>query len=239
MKPPKTAGNTLFGRINGLNEVSKFRQGKIEYFKELDQEIWVGHISLGQFLRFDDSYTRKHYRKVCFVRNPYDRVYSAFVEQKQLYIPKYHPNDPLNRILNNSTFNGFVETQLNADCIRNDVRYCHYRPLDEYTHHQGSNWMSFIGYTERFEQDFDRLCDMFNIHDNRTEDNQNVRTPPLLPSDPHRMKWKHYKYLDRYESKTIARVNSLYANDFERFGYQMLSPSGFPEHLEDETSFSH
>ncbi len=229
MKPPKTGGNTLFRRLQHLDEVSKFRVG-MKYLQEIDETIWVGHITLQQFSKFRESEKTTDYRRVCFVRNPLDRVFSAYQTQKETHMSRFDKGDPIRRIINEVDFNRFIRDNVDEDCIRRDVRFCHYRPLHEYTHYQGRNWMDFIGYNEKFEEDFDKLCRLFGLGDVKKV-SKNVKTKPKPPCDPYYMQWENYKYLDKYERETVKLINELYAKDFEYFDYRILDPEDFPEVL--------
>jgi len=92
--------------------------------------------------------------------------------------------------------------------------------------------LDLVGYTERFDEDFKKISAILNIEQVQIE-NKKVLTEPKAPCDPQNMTRSDYKYLDRYDRKSIETVNELYADDFHHFGYQMLSPSDFPEKMND------
>ena len=90
--------------------------------------------------------------------------------------------------------------------------------------------MDFIGYIERFEEDFSSLCQRYEI-DTESKDSGHVLGGLKASCDPRRMERKDYKSLDYYNSESIRFVNKRFKLDFKYFGYEMLNPKDFPEHV--------
>ena len=86
--------------------------------------------------------------------------------------------------------------------------------------------MDFVGYVERFETDFQKVCQILKLNDVERV-NANVRNNPKQECDPHDMKRSDYKYLNKYTKTAIEIVNDCYAIDFESFGYQKIESRRF------------
>jgi hypothetical protein len=78
--PWKTAGSTLYLRLAYYNQSPYSR---FYYFNEHLKRVVHQHITLADFLAMPEG--RIDFKRVSFTRNPYDRVYSGFLQiQKDL-----------------------------------------------------------------------------------------------------------------------------------------------------------
>lgn len=132
--------------------------------------------------------------KFSFVRNPYDRLYSAFTflknggmnNQDLLFSKKY-----LNSY---SDFNDFVMNGLNKKEI---INWIHFKPQHYFLCDENENMvMDFVGKMENINEDFKTVCKQLNIE---------VELKKLN-------KGSNKKYIYSEETKSI--IKSTYKKDF-------------------------
>ncbi len=245
MLPQKCGSATLQLRLGYLHSSDAI--GSSPYFNPEAGRYLSKHVTLSTARGLEDYKKRIDYSKVCFVRNPYDRVYSWFAWERDLceknaMLSGKQPyaiardldadEASLERTKRrrarlkqkmdaaNYDFNQFVKQSPKR-----------YKPMYRFTH---SNWrrnqMDFIGYLERFEDDFQALCRMYAIGVDSNESGH-VLGALKASCDPHKMAREDYKSLDYYNRETIQFVNKRFKLDFKYFGYQMLAPQDFPEYV--------
>jgi chondroitin 4-sulfotransferase 11 len=130
--------------------------------------------------------------KFTFVRNPFERIVSAwcYLAAKQ-------------------TFGEFIKKFLARIDINNKETYIsnswefHVSSLTNSKFHVQD--MNFIGKTETLQHDFDTICDK-------------VEVKRLIL--PHKNKSKHRHYSEYYDEETKKIVAEKYAKDIEYFGYE-------------------
>lgn len=142
---------------------------------------------------YDVAYSE--YFNWVFVRNPYDRIVSAY-ENK---VVANHERG-LEKFRNKGhTFESFVH-ELNGEDLKNaDIHVRHQHRLFPIKH------INFIGKFETLQQDFNTICNHINIS-----------TVQL----PHINKSKHKHYTEYYNDETRKIVTELYAKDIELFKYK-------------------
>ncbi|MEI6853039.1 MAG: sulfotransferase family 2 domain-containing protein [Bacteroidota bacterium] len=226
--PWKTAGSTMFKRLEAFNQSNYSR---FYYFNEHLNRIVHQHVTLSDFMGLPES--KLPYKKISFVRNPYDRVYSGFLqiqkdlhEQPQMYFPqtwiKHHVLKQLE-----TNHRRLVQAQYDFDnwvaLLEPEDVYqiggnssLPLYPSHYWTHYMGEPYVDFIGKVENFEKDFQHVLDLLQIHDSYTLDNDNVN---FLPggSDV-----AEYKYAGQMSESSIERINELFGKDFELFGYRKI-----------------
>jgi len=129
-----------------------------------------------------------------FVRNPYDRIVSAYFYRQrgnarvpmQNYIPHFHK--------------WLMEDTIRADMVVDEV----FRPMVHYLDAP----IDFIGRFENLQEDFDRVCKLIGLEPKRLIRDNVCDHPP----------WR--ELLDEAE---LARVYELYREDFESFGYERVT----------------
>ena len=228
----KTGGSTI---EKSLKSYFDHEEVLYEHAKKLNQQEYFNHIKpvlkirqclkQHQFMEIDPLYETlfREYFVFTFVRNPYDLIYSRFLQnlypkRRRKNLNRYFWKTKIKRILLGKRFDEF---NYNFLVVRPTLQL-HYI-IPEYT--------DFIGRTENLNDDFRKICGFLKLGEINLK-NKNIRTNPRPPCDPRDMKWDDYKYLDKYERSTIQLVNKRYAKDFEYFGYQKLDPKCFPEKLE-------
>ena len=108
-----------------------------------------------------------------------------------------------------------IEESQIADVERNTSFPLH--PSNYWTHHRGRQAVDFVGRVERFEADYRRMCDALGV-ESMSDSNANVdASEDELAGDA-----RGYRYVDRMSSRARRRVNELFSDDFDLFGYERL-----------------
>jgi len=181
------------------------------------------HFTIDRFLKSRYSSLMDTYFKFTFVRNPYDKIYSGFVQDKfaATHYPRWKEEKKDIFCEVGDDFNQYMQKHVATNDIMNDWSWVCFTPMHAFSHHNDCYQLDWFGRAENLEQDLRTLSSKLDL-DVRDIESKNVRTPIA----------KGLKYLDRYERKTILLVNQLYKYDFEFFGYEMLNPDDFPEKVE-------
>lgn len=228
LAPWKTASSTMRARLG------HFCDSPYPIFPDLNPHlarIATQHMTRREFDALPES--RLGYFTAAFVRNPYDRVYSGFRQlQRDMKILPYIPyteswvRDQVLKAL------AEIELQLTSSSFDFDnwimslaphhIREIDYNicfplhPAHYWTHHNGVKAVDFIGKVEDFEKDFVSLCTKFGL-ENWPHVNANVDYDIKAASHP-----DGYKYVHLMSAPSIARIGSLFHEDFELFGYPRL-----------------
>jgi hypothetical protein len=228
LAPWKSATSTLRVRLGAFSE------GAYDVFYELNpvlRRVVHQHMTYADFAALPEA--GLGYTTAAFVRNPYDRVYSGFLQlQKDLRTqPQMEFPDPavrrlvLEQLVENRAqlerasfrFEPWLELIEDHQVLavgRNTSFPLH--PAHYWTHHGGRQAVDFIGRVESFESDFSRLCSALGLQVESRE-NANVEAPEdLFTGDDH-----GYRYLERFDARARERVNDLFREDFALFGYPM------------------
>jgi len=200
------------------------------YFNPTLNRVVHQHITCADFLALPES--KLNYFKASFVRNPYDRVYSGFIQlqrdieeqrgasispewiRKLVMIQLEENLAQLTRA--NFDFDAWwasVPEHLVFEAGRNTNFPLH--PANYWTHVNKVAYVDFVGKAEQFEQDFTALCQRLDIHD---ADEGNVNITPTTgggtPGSP--------RYTSRMSRASISKINTLFQDDFDLFGYEIL-----------------
>ncbi|MFC5570454.1 sulfotransferase family 2 domain-containing protein [Lysobacter yangpyeongensis] len=207
---PKTASATLRQSLAPFADigwpVSKYQQ----------------HVTIAAFLRSEHAPLFPDYFKFAFVRNPYDRIYSGYLQDR--YAAETYPRwirakKPLFDEIGDDFSTYFNEYALKAD-LENDWQWICFCPMSAFTVDAGGKLaMDFVGRAENLAQDIATLASRLRLPLEKAPD-ENVRQG-LCSAEP--------KYLPHFDRRTIFAVNATYRRDFELFGYPMLDPDSFPE----------
>lgn len=178
------------------------------------------HQTIAQFLAgphaslFDAGYFR-----FTFVRNPYDRLYSGYAQDRVVAgrNPKWQKvKEHIFREIGDD-FNRYVSEHVRYARRLDDWEWICFWPMHAFAFVDGECMLDWIGRAESVESDLTILSSRLGVEIVKAED-RNVHTPPS--ADP--------KYIDRYDRATIEIVNDLYREDFQRFGYERLDPALLP-----------
>ena len=147
--------------------------------------------------RFKDFY------KFAFVRNPWDRLYSAYSYLKSGGWDKHDQAWADENIGGINSFNEFVLDWLNESKIHSHL---HFKPQFEFLYdHKGNLLIDDLGYFETLEEDFRRLKK--RVPGSKALQHKNPTTRKIN------------SYADTYTEEAKRKVEQLYKKDIETFGY--------------------
>jgi Sulfotransferase family len=230
LAPWKAASSTTRARLD------TYCESPYSVFYELNpvlKRVVHQHMTYADFAALPES--RLGLRTAAFVRNPYDRVYSGFrqlqrdIEQQPT---RDFPSPAVRRLVMTQLAENFaqlcqagfqfdawlelVEDQQIFEVGRNSSFPLH--PAHYWTHHNGVQAVEFIGRVENFEADFARLCDQLGIvADSQANANMDSPEAELAGNED------GYRYLDRMSDRARRRINELFREDFELFGYRLVA----------------
>lgn len=164
----------------------------------------VGHKKIINY-KYYNPIAFKTYYKFTFVRNPLDRMVSAF-----FFLKKGGRNSADKRwaeenLANINTFNDLAYKMMNNKEFQNKIlSWQHFRPQYTYIIDEDNQIpMDFIGKFENINNDFELLIKNLNIEARLPHKNKNDRY--------------HFSYY--YNDETIEFVSNLYEKDIQFFGY--------------------
>ena len=228
--PWKTASSTLHARFRALNE-SPYR--RLYYFSPHLNRVTHQHIGCAEFATYPEA--AFGYTVAAFVRNPYDRVYSGFIQmqrdletQVQAPFPAAGIRDLVLRQLEDNRTQlaktdydfdrwvaGLTEDQILC-AGRNTSLPLH--PAHYWTHLRGEQYVSFIGKVENFEHDLSSFCHRVGIAVPPPV-NHNVSGDTVVPTGG-------YRYTHIMNKASIEKINDFFQNDFVLFRYRSISFQG-------------
>jgi len=213
---PKCASATV---RHSLRNFTDFGSPVTKYVK------YKQHVTIAKFLSSEHgALFNAGYLRFSFVRNPYDRLYSAYVQDRNDVVRPvrtrswqrwWSKRKIFNRI--GDDFNRYVTEYLRHAKTRDDWVWINFCPIHAFTHLHGECVMDFLGRAEDVEGSLAELSTRLGIEIEKTE-NRNVRVQPI---------GGQLKYLHHYNRQSLEVVNELYREDFEYFGYQMF------DHVQD------
>ncbi|MGN6553885.1 MAG: sulfotransferase family 2 domain-containing protein [Verrucomicrobiota bacterium] len=142
-----------------------------------------------------------------FVRNPWDRLVSAFFFMKN---PSLGSSQKWER-RNLAAFHDFDSFVRGWVTPANVCSYSHFRPQFHYITLQNRLAVNFIGFCENLPEDFSIVCRKLNVPATLREDNCN----PIRTRD----------YKEYYTDETRRIVAEVYAEDIALFGYSFDNAS--------------
>jgi chondroitin 4-sulfotransferase 11 len=151
----------------------------------------------------------KDYFKFCFVRNPFDRLFSWY----NMILQKGFHNEWSNYILKNSTsFSEFLNLQdvileKNPLELQSSIDYPKsiiFNQLDYIKDSLGNIRCDFIGRFENIENDFNHISNRLQIETHLS----------------HLNKFSHKSYKDYYSEIDVKKVEELYKHDIDYFQYK-------------------
>lgn len=186
------------------------KNGGISVEKALFKEK-VGHTRLQLFQQYDPDRFQEYY-KFAFVRNPWDRLVSAY------FFLKAGGRNPVDAQFSKdflSDFNSFEDFVLSLENKRNRktvLNWLHFRPqLDFIVDKKGVISLDYIGRFEVLEKDFDVLSRRIGIAASLSHENRSPR------------KKKYYEY---YSKSMVEIVSKIYKKDISALGYSFASNDG-------------
>lgn len=211
----------MYLRLNKFDD-ARYPQG--EYFNDILGKISHRHIALKDFSKLPES--RQNHARFSFVRNPYDRFYSGFL-QRQVRLssgappPDMHPNEVKRELCSiKRGFPGFAAYCL--DCFHRTGKPPGGHPLRHYVYHNNKPAVDYVGFVETFEASFEQICHRIGI-EGANVGNANVRYETENLEAAKSFSQARFRYLDKYDHSAIEAVNSFYEGDFDGLGYRLLN----------------
>jgi hypothetical protein len=165
--------------------------------------LGAGHYRLMTFQNVFGQTDYEEYFKFAFVRNPWDRLLSAYFFLRQGGFNSADQRWAEQHLGGYRDFGAFVRDWVTPDNIRSWV---HFRPQTDYLlGPDGVPDTDFIGRFENLESDFEQVCDRLGIHRRLTS--FNVGSRGKRP------------YTDFYDAETRELVADVYRQDVIRLGY--------------------
>jgi len=164
-----------------------------------------GHPTYERFLRMYGKKSFNEYFKFTFVRNPWDRLLSAYNFLKKggmNHMDQQFCDDVLSSY---DTFEQFVMEWVDRENVEGWV---HFIPQYHYVYDKNKNLViDFVGCFEQFEADFESIREKLGTgiplkHLNKTKDK------------------KENNYRDAYTQEMTEKVAEVYKEDIELFGYE-------------------
>jgi len=154
-----------------------------------------------------DSISNKDLFSFSFVRNPFDRLVSAY---KCPWVSGVEVDENRKKYkIEFKNFNLFVNKFLLNENDYSFFRWSHVMPYTDVRmklfNRGGNSQISFIGKLETYQKDFNIICDKIGIPRQQL---------------PHTNKTKHKHYTEYYDDETRSIVAEKYAKDIEYFGYE-------------------
>jgi len=228
--PWKTASSTIHRRLQEYNESPYSR---FYYFNAYLQRVVHQHVTCAEFASLPES--RCGYFPASFVRNPYDRVYSGFLQLKKdiqqqplaVFSERWIKDLVMNQLADNfpQLCSAGYDFDQWLDLLQEHQIYevgrntsfplhpCHY-----WTHFTGNQMVDFIGRVENFEVDFERLCSLIDVACGEKV-NENVANEISEREN----KPNSYKHVHKMSDASIRKINQLFKTDFDICGYEVLS----------------
>ena len=238
MLPQKCASSSLQLRLQSIRSPESLDTHP-RYEKELGKYI-SKHITIKTALKLKAYKSRLDYHKACFVRNPYDRVYSWFQwleKSSKRLIEEVHSGDlfEMERVAHMTRsrdrklkkmkeadyeFNRYLK--LNKKSFKSACRF---------THHRGRCHVDFIGHQENFDSDYQAFVSRYGLPVTNTDDG-NIIGSHRCEKKPQEMTADDYQYVHWFNRDSVQTINRLFRKDFKYFSYPVLDPKSFPRSVE-------
>ncbi|HMK89892.1 MAG TPA: sulfotransferase family 2 domain-containing protein [Methylocystis sp.] len=230
LSPWKTASSTCHATLSIYDESHYLR---FFYFNKYLNRVVHQHVTLAEYLSLPES--RLGYFTAAFVRNPYDRAYSGFlqlqddiaIQPKIVFEHSWIKDLVKAQIVENQKriieaeydFNKWILALPEYEVLevgRNTNMPLH--PANYWTHLDGKQGVDFIGKVEDFDFDFRHFCNITGI------DAPNIKSANVRDENgPAPTGRSGYKYLSKMSLPAIGRINELFKTDFELFGYEVVT----------------
>lgn len=166
-----------------------------------------GHTTLSSYANVFSPSEMSHYFKFTVVRNPWDRLVSAYHFLKVGGMNEYDATWAQENLAEYTSFRDFVMTWLNKENI---MKIYHFQPQSHFItdKHQALS-VDFIAFLENIDKDFEYISKKVN--------------PSAIMQVKNKSDHKDYK--DYYDAEMILKVADIYAEDIQLLGYNFDNSS--------------
>ncbi len=213
VETPKVACSTIKMALQRLElEMEDFIRDE---FEDLHIREFSPLLQLAQLPNFEDYFLRNDFYKFCFVRNPYNRLLSCYLDKiknpmitkEKEFLLSYMGLDRIRDAKHHIDFRDFVEAIERQSLLEMDY---HWRPQSYLTCQSNIDY-DFIGKLESFNDDF-------KVVSGNISKKMNKYFSPEI---------RHYtnanKLLDKYyDYDLFDRVYNIYEVDFINFSYDKV-----------------
>jgi len=195
---PKVAGSSIRAALSEYDSFDNFFWHR-GYISGIDHAVDKPHITMNDLSKTEyyQYVNNNDFFVFGFVRNPYERVYSAYQER-------------IRQWGETREFNDFLK-DLNDINIRYDYNFIHFCPQHYFFYNGKKCIADFIGKMESINEDYFIIQSILDIEGLE------------LPKNNVTEKIVNQNYLSFYDDESIKIVNALYEKDFLLFNYNMLS----------------
>lgn len=165
-----------------------------------------GHRRIVEFAAYDAQRTHDFF-KYAFVRNPWDRLLSAYTFLVQGRDTSWRDTQFVHaHLAPHADFGAFVRALADPGYRALVMRYDHFRPQSHWICLPGETGhaMDFLGRFETLQADLSRLFERLDLP---------------VPEMRNSRASKHKSYMEEYDEETRAVVADLYAGDIDLLGY--------------------
>ncbi len=227
LSPWKTASSTCNDSLHPFNESPYDRF--FQFNPHLNRVVHQ-HLTLAEVLSLPEG--SLGYKIGAFVRNPYDRAYSGFMQLRRDFekqptisfekawigdLVRAQIAENMDRLIRASfDFDEWLRILPDYEVFdvgRNSNMVLH--PAHYWTHVDGQRRADFIGKVETFEADFNGFCDFVGIPP------PSIVTSNASP-DGYKSDEGIHKYAGRMSRRSLDRINDLFGQDFALFDYEVL-----------------
>lgn len=164
----------------------------------------VGHRPARWFELYDKERFQSYF-KFTFVRNPWDRLVSAFFYLKQGGMTPQDKTWAGRHLARFDTFDAFVRSLVDPKFRRVALAWPHFAPqLDYIRDCSGRICVDYCGRVESFSRDYDRVCSILGV--------------PARVRDTNRS--SHDEYYTYYTRESVEIVRDVYREDVAAFNYE-------------------
>lgn len=175
----------------------------LAFAKSLFGNFGGSHIPLQNYQIFFTQEDFNGYYKFAIVRNPWDRLFSAFNFLRKGGINKKDSNWARRNLSHYKDFPEFVKKWVNQKSIKG---FRHFIPQYKFiSDFNGKLLTNYIGYYEHLNEEFDFISNKLNIHSVLENYNSTFNSKK--------------KYIDYYDEEMKDIVRKVYQRDIELFGY--------------------